>query len=195
MINTNTKKYLDLFIPSAFGVVFYTFFSGLVIILHQFSFIREYLEIPRDVDFLRMFTHWLDRVVTSSIGQSTTETLVVGLFWAFVGLGVYVFLRGVARFLNDLGEGLDKRNYLWPQGASRNQALMEAVQRIAFRIFAFVALAVVFMGPLMRLINGPAYPDFSTSLRLLVWFVSLWLMLHMCVVLMRMVALRPRLFS
>lgn len=184
--------------PSSIGVVLYTFFSALVVTLNQFSFIEEYLQVPNDFNFLRVITGWLDSLLTSLIGQSRTETLVVGLFWAFVGLGVYVFLQGVARFIMELGNGLDERSYYWPKGTDRNRPLVEAAQRTVFRSMAFLGLIFIVFVPIARLLDAPIGQVFfseSRPLQLAVWFVVLWLTLHLAVIMLRLVALKPRLFN
>lgn len=196
--NTKIKQYFALFVPSATGAVLYTFFSGLVVVLNQFGFVKDYLQIPRDFNFLRVITGWLDSALTALIGQSRTETLVVGLFWAFVGLGVYVFLQGMARFILELGDGIDARKYYWPKGTDRNRPLVEAAQRFAFRATAFIGLVFVVFVPLARLLDGPVWTVFlgpNVPFQLVVWFMVLWLTLHLCVVLMRLVALKPRLLD
>lgn len=189
---------MSLLTPSAIGVVLYSFLSALIIILHQFSFIERYLQVPQNVHFTRMFLDWLDREVNRLIGQSTTDAVVVGLFWAVVGLGVYIFLRGVARFIADLGQGLDERSYLWPQGVNRNKSLHEAVLKVVFRSGATIGLLLVVFGPLMRLFDGKVFVVLigrNQVLQFAVWFILLWLMLHICVVLMRLIVLRPRIFG
>lgn len=198
MNDTKTKKYHNLFMPSGMGLVFYTFFSGMIIFLNQLSFIQEYLQIPREINFIRIFTNFLDTVLVSTIGQSNTETFVVGLFWAFVGLGVYLFLLGVARFVMELSESMEERNYKWPAGTNRNQTLIEAAQRTVVRIMAFILFTFVLLGPLAHLVDAPAFVDFigpNRTVQVIFWFVFLWLMMHVSVVLLRLAALKPRLFD
>jgi hypothetical protein len=123
-----------------------------------------------------------------------TEVIVVGLFWAVVGLGVYIFLLGIARFISDLSAGMDERRYVWPKGVDRNQALRQAVQRIIFRILAFDGLIIVILGPLSRLLNGPVH-GYAAPGKYIIWFVLLWFTMHLAVVLIRLTALKPRLFG
>jgi hypothetical protein len=192
--NKKTEIYRALLLPSAIGAVFYTFASALIIFLHQFTFIEHYLQIPDNVNFLRMFLGWLDRTVTAIIGETRTEVIVVGLFWAVVGLGVYIFLLGIARFISDLSAGMDERRYVWPKGVDRNQALRQAIQRIIFRILAFDGLVIVILGPLSRLLNGPVH-GYTAPVKYIIWFVLLWFTMHLAVVLIRLTALKPRLFG
>jgi hypothetical protein len=190
--------YISLFMPSAIGLVLYTTIAGMVILLHQFDFIKQYLQIPREVDFLRMFTGWVDRVVISSFGESMTAMIVVGVFWAFVGLGVYIFLRGIAHFIAELSEGVEARSYLWPKGVSRNSAFVDASMKVAFRIFATIGLILMVLGPLVRLLDGAVFVDFigqNAVLQSVVWFICMWLTLHVCVVLARLIVLKPRLVN
>lgn len=197
MVNNTIKikKYSNLFIPSGVGIVLYTFFSGLIIILNQFDAIKRYLQLPEDFQFVGLVMAWLDRTLTSSIGQGRTEVIVVGLFWAIVGLGVYLILGGVARFLTELSQGLDERRYLWPQGTNRNARLKETAQRIILRVAAFVGLIVVIFGPLLKLVGGTFKVGSSSPLQYIIWFAAVWLVLHVCVILLRLMMLRPRLFS
>ncbi|MDB5182092.1 MAG: hypothetical protein JWP13_855 [Candidatus Saccharibacteria bacterium] len=189
-----TKRSFSLFMPSALGAVLYSFLSGLIILLHQFSAVKQYLQLPGDVDFIRMFTGWLDRTITGNVGESLTATLVVGLFWACVGMVVYAVLVGLARMLNELGEGFAQRGYLWPHGTTHNYRLKEAVERGVLRIAAFIGLVYILLGPLARLLQGSLLIG-PSALSLFIWFVCLWLSLHACVVLLRLIALRRRLFE
>lgn len=194
MNGTKIKNYFAVVFPSASGVVFYTLLTSLMMLLHQFGSIRHYLQIPSDVDFLRMFTGWLDRTITGRFGENVTATLVVGIFWALVGLGVYLLLKAMAKSLAEFSDGLDERRYLWPKGTSRNHALMEAVERTGLRLFAFLGLVFMIFGPLTGLLGGPS-GGAITPLQWLVWAVFFWLSLHVVVVLLRLITLKPRLFG
>jgi hypothetical protein len=147
---------------------------------------------------MQTFTVWLEKFLNSTIGQSTTETLVVGLFWAIVGLGVYVFLRGIARFLTELGEGYEERSFLWPRGVNRNRPLVEAAELTVSRIVAFFGLMIVVFGLLTRVLSGPVWVDFigpSTPIQILFWFPAGILTMHCCIVLLRLVVQRARLLG
>ena len=196
--NKKLQRVFSLFTASGVGIVFYIFFSGIIIFLHQIPAIEQYLQIPRGFNIFRIITGWLDSLLVSTFGQSNTETLVVGVFWAFVGLGVYLFLQGVGRLINDVGEGMDERNYLWPKGVDRNYALRETIQKVVFRVLAFIGLMLVVFGPLTRMLQGPLWVDFigpSLPLQLGVWFVIFCCTLHIAIILTRLLFLKPRLFD
>lgn len=180
------------------GIVLYTFLSVLIIVLSQFDFIEQYLQIPSSFQVMHLVFSGLDKVLTGVLGEGRTAAFVVGAFWAVVGLGVYVFLRGVAHFFMDLGEGYEARGYVWPKGANRNSELKLATERIIFQILAFLALLFVIFQPLANIVDGPVLVGFlgpNMILQFVVWFIASWLMLHVAVVLLRLLMLKPRLFG
>ena len=179
-------------------MVLSVFLMGLVIFLHQIPEIEQYLQIPSGFNVLRLLSTWVDKVLTTVIGESRTETLVVGLFWAIVGLGVYIFLRGISRFANDVSEGFDERQYLWPKGADRNTGVSEATHRVGFQVLAFIAFLVVTFGPLQRVLSGPVWKGFigpNPYLLLGIWLVAGLLVMHLWTVLLRLTLLRSRVFA
>lgn len=191
------KKYFSVFTPSAIGMVLYVSVMAFVIVLQQFDSIRQYLQLP-SFHFMEVFSLWLERFLTATIGESSTATLVVGLFWAVVGLGVYIFLRGIARFLTELGEGVEDRGNLWPRGVDRNRPLVEAAERIVSRIFAFFGLMILVLGPLPAVLSGPIWVDFigpSKLVQILFWLPAGILTMHACVVMLRFVVFRARLLG
>lgn len=189
---------LQLFTPSAIGVVLYTFLAVLFIVLNQFSFVEQYMQIPHNFQLTHVIFTNLDHILTRVLGESRTAVFVVAAFWAVVGLGVYVFLLGVIHFINDLGNGYEARGLVWPKGANRNHELAAAFQRIALQTFAFIALIYVVFQPMAAVINGPVFVDFigpSLIMQFIGWFIASWLTMHVFVVLLRLVVLKPRLFS
>ncbi|HSH17981.1 MAG TPA: hypothetical protein VK978_01220 [Candidatus Saccharimonadales bacterium] len=191
------KKYFSIFTPSAIGMVLYVSIMLFIIVLHQFESIRQYLQLP-SVHLLQTLMLWLEKFLNATIGESSTQTLIVGLFWAVVGLGVYIFLRGVARFLTELSEGYEERNYLWPRGVDRNRPLVEAAERTISRVVAFIGLLIIVFGPLAAVFSGPIWADFigpNTLVQVLFWLPAGMLTLHLCVVLLRLSAMRQRLFD
>lgn len=193
MQNKNIERYLVLLLPSAISTVFCTFAAGLVVVLNQFSFIQGYLQLPSDVNLGRLPLNWLDHTVTGLIGRSATQVLVVGLFWALVGLVVYMCLWGFMRFVSDLSEDLSTRRYIWPGAAGRSRAIHGAIMRALFRVFALALLITLLLVLLPGELKRP-----GSTLGLLgygLWFLGLWLTLHGVVVLLRLITLKSRLFG
>ena len=195
---SNPGAYLSLFIPSSQGTVLYVFLSGLTIVLNQFDLIQKYLQLPHDLQIVRTLASWADRALTNTIGVSSTETLVVGLFWAGVGLAVYFCLCGLSRLMIEFDDDLDVRGYVWPKGVNRDRPLREFAEKTAFRLIAIVGLLITVFGPLAAVLRGPLFVDFLGSNELLqyaVWFIAGFITWHVVVVLLRLIALRARLFG
>jgi hypothetical protein len=195
---TKLQRYFILFTPSSLGLVFYVFLAGLGIVLNQFDMIKKYLELPHSLQVTHSVTGWVDQILTTTIGESGTGTFVVGLFWAVVGLVVYMFLRALARLAVELDDNLNARGFVWPKGANRYRPIKIFIEQAAFRLVASIALLIFVLGPLAAVLRGPVYVDFlgpSEPLQYVVWFVAGLLSWHIVVVLLRLITLRPRLLG
>ncbi|HEX8227293.1 MAG TPA: hypothetical protein VF572_05490 [Candidatus Saccharimonadales bacterium] len=192
------RNYLSLFLPSSLSAVFGIFLTALAMILNQIDSIKEYLQIPSNLELFRVLAGWADTLLKSTIGESKTDVLVVGFFWALVGIIVYMFLRALARFIIELDDDIAVRKYVWPKGADRSRPLRNWAQRAAFRLVATIVLALVLAGPLAAVIRGPVFVDFvgpSVILQNVIWFFAGLLVWHIVTILIRLMALRARLFG
>lgn len=192
------RKYFVVFLPSSLSMVFCVFLSGAAIVLNQFESIKGFLELPRSFQLTRILASWADSLLTSTIGESRTETLVVGLFWAVVGLIVYMFLRSLARFAMELDDDLGARRLVWPRGTDRYLPLRQLAEQAVLRGVAVLLFLLVALGPLAAVVRGPILTGFlgpNKPLQYAVWFFAGILMWHILTVLMRLAALRARLFG
>ncbi len=192
------KQYFAILLPSSLGIVFYVTLSLLGIALNQFESIKKYLQLPHDLEVTKLLAGTANHVLTSSIGESRTETLVVGGFWAIVGLIVYLFLRGLSRLFVEFDDDLGVRGYVWPRGTNRYAPLKAFAEQAAFRLVAFILLFVVVIGPLAAVLRGPVFGGFVGSnmvLRYIVWFIVSVLVWHLVAVLLRLIVLKARLFG
>lgn len=194
---TKTNNYVRLLTPSIVGAISYTYLTAIVLVVRHFSVIEQAFGLPKNTNFSTMILSAIDHGMTRLLGQGKTDVLVVALFWGFVGLAVYILLQGAARFVNELGEGMEARNYLWPDAGERNQMVLAAVRRTVFRLVAFAGLVLVLIYPLARLLSGPLHGKAVDGgvIGLTVWFVLLWLSMHVSVIFLRLMMLRPRLFN
>lgn len=200
MANTRPKLlgYLKVFAPSGIGLVFYVTAAVMIIVANQFSFINKFLQLPTNLHVGRDLAQVMDRALTSTIGESRTTTLIVGLFWAGVGVVVYILLRSLARVATELDEDLGETRYVWPKGADRSKPIRELVSRLVLQGIALAGLFAVVLGPLAEALYRPVLVNLlslGTAAKFIVWFLVLVLLLHSAVILMRLVALRPRLFG
>ena len=196
--DTKTNMLRIIIVPGIFESVLAVLLMGMTIFLHQIPAIEQDLQLPAGFSVGRLLGSWLDKLLTAHLGESWTETLVVGLFWAVVGLGVYLLLQGIASFATEVSKGFEERGFLWPKGTDPNHGVSEAVRRAGFQISSFSALLVVTFGPLQRLWEGPVFEKAlgtHTILQFVVWFLVGLVAIHLWVVLLRLTLLRSRLFS
>ncbi len=187
-----------MFLPSGIGLVLYASLAMLIMVLYQFGSIQQYLGLPRDIAFAQYVKNWLDETLYNTIRSGPTEAVVVGLFWAGVGLAVYVFLQGVSKSAFELEESINERHYVWPRGSDRNSPLLQVLERSVFQTVAGVLALFWFLQPLARVLDGPVFMASigpNVLLQYVIWFLAIVLALHVLVVLLRMVALRRRLFA
>lgn len=198
MLKSKIRKYASLFTPSLSGLVIYVFLATVSIILNQFKEVKQYLQLPYELDLLRMIAGWADQLLNNTIGESRTQVLVVGLFWALVGFGVYIFLRGLARIFIDLDDSLEVRHFVWPRGGNREEPLHTLEQQVAFRAAACIIFLIFIFVPLAAVLRGPILTDFlgpNLALQYTVWFAASVLAWHVAVVLLRLIVQRARLFD
>jgi len=195
---TKLQNFLGLFLPSPISGVFSVFLAAATLALNQVDWVKHYLRLPSNADVQRTVTRGADHVLTSVLGQSRTDVLVVGAFWALVGLGVYIFLRGLAQYIAELDDDISVRRFVWPKGADRGRPLRAMFERTAFRAAALAGLILVLVGPLAKTLKGPVFIDFlgpNKIVQYIVWFIASLLLWHAAVVLLRLVALRVRIIG
>lgn len=184
--------------PTQLSAVICVTLAAATLVLNQVAFIKEYLQLPDGLQVFQTVTAGVDAALTSTIGESNTSVLVVGAFWAIVGLGVYLFLRGVAQYITELDDDIEVRRYVWPKGADRSKPLRVTAERTIFRALALVGLIMVVFGPLADTLKGPVFYDLVGPSDLVVdgvWFVASLLLWHLVVVLLRLLTLKVRLID
>lgn len=195
---SKTQKYLNVFVPSGLEMVFIVSVALMLPVLHYFEVIQQYIGLSGSLNIGSILKGWLDTLLNSTLGQGFTETFVVGLFWAMVGLGVYIFLRGVMKLLFDISESMGERGYVWPRGADRHRPMVVAIERTSFQVVVALILFFWVVQPVVRLLEGPVFVDAigqSMILQYIIWVVLTVLSLHFAVVLLRLVLLRERVFD
>jgi|GEM_PF-1690454 len=192
------KNFFGLFLPSPISGVLSVCLAIFTIVLNQFVWIKHYLRLPSDSAIQRSIASTADHALTTVLGQSRTDVLVVGAFWALVGLGVYVLLRGLARYIAELDDDISLRRFVWPKGADRGRPLRMMIERTAFRAAALAGLILVLVGPVAKTLKGPVFVEFlgpNKILQYIVWFIVSLLLWHTVAVLLRLVALRVRIIA
>jgi hypothetical protein len=190
---------LAIFLPTWFGAAVSASLMVVTIIIHQFASIRSTVGIPGGINLQKMASSGLDGIVTLIFGQSHINTAVVALFWAMVGVFVYILVLGITGGLRELSSGIEERTYLWPQGANPHSPLKGFLERFGFHALGLIIVALYIFLPLAIVLRGPVLPASSLANSQLamytVWFVLGTITLHGLTVVLRFLFLRNRLLS
>jgi len=171
---------------------------AVTIIIHQFASIRQSLGIPGGIDIQHLISSWLNSFVTHVFGESHTNTAVVALFWAIVGVFVYVLVLGIMGALRELGSDIEERTYLWPEEANPHSPLVGFFERAGVHFAAFVILVLYIFYPLAIVLRSPAFINGAAQvsfLTYLLWFLIGTVVWHGLVVVLRFMLLRIRIFG
>jgi hypothetical protein len=138
-------------------------------------------------------------LLTRGLHGYANDVLLVG-FWVVVGIIIYSLLHGLGSIFLDLEESLEERNYLWPAYADRNKELRAFITKLGFRLAILILLILyvfVVMRRSMHHLNHVLDQDVSTEhlfVHYLIFMIGAWLLAQGFVILIRLLALRPRLF-
>lgn len=131
-------------------------------------------------------------------GDSPINKILLFAFWAAVGLAVYFLAVGIVRAIGEVHELEEESGYLH----SDRRAIMHTfVTRLLIRLGALVLLLVVIWLYLQRVLpyvlstTKLAGVTARSILSYVVGFLLLIVMAHIITMLLRALALRPRLFS
>lgn len=131
-------------------------------------------------------------------GDSTINAVLLFLFWACVGLAVYFLAMGVVRAASELGQLEREVNYVH---SDRRAVMRTFVGRMLIRLlslamlFAVASLYVKIALPYALSVARSAKPTIASGLEVVLGGIFLILILHVVAVVLRAIALRPRLFS
>lgn len=202
----SSKKWsrsLDILLPSTGGLVLYVFLSLLTLLIHYVSSIQHFLDLSGSFAIKSSLLNFLNNILVSIFGTKISNSLVLGLFWAFVGIVVYIFVQGIAVIFQDLGRDLEERKYILPSGADRNKPLKQDIEHAVFRtavsaIFLFY-LIYIFGYFLRGKFYGSAPKQYWASLgsgvHIILLFLGECLALHGIIIFLRLLRLRRRIFE
>lgn len=151
-------------------------------------------------DTLRTISNSDNHLLKGSTGDGSSPINVVLLFvfWAFVGLAVYFLVIGLGQALKEAREIEQEMNYVH---GNRKAALRNFVQKLVTRVVGLTLIFVTVSIYLKTLLPYALSTARTTDLDLhgifniFVTGLVLVLVTHILVVLLRLVALRPRLFT
>lgn len=131
-------------------------------------------------------------------GDSPFNVVLLFLFWSCIGLAVYFVIIGIVHALGEARELGEEMNYVHTnRRAILTTFLVRTLVRGVGLVLLFVSVAVLFKVAIPYVIASIMAVTLSAGdiLLVLLGVCILLLVLHMITVVMRAIALRPRLFS
>ena len=197
------KTFIEMFEPSAVGMTLYCIVAVLGIIFHNILAYGSYNSLVEAVKSWSSAFQTLNDNLIKIINSSRTDFLVIYLFWGFIGLIVYVFLKIFISNFSELVEDLSIRNYVWPTGTDKNKPLLIFLEKFVYRIvlISLVLVYVIHIGGYFLSTkfsisivyrSGESYHDFIRPVAL---FALEILALHVLVIALRFLFLKKRLLS
>jgi hypothetical protein len=194
---------IQLIQPSIGGGLTGLVFAAVVVIIGRLPSLDENLNklyIPQAIDNIRHdIGHIIVGLLTHSLHGYANNFFLV-LFWVIVGIIMYSLLRGLASIFLDLETSLEERDYLWPAYSDPNKDLRVFIGKASFRLAVFILVLVYCLTVVPRVLHGlnnlldRGGDGPRTSLHVLFFLAIAWLLAQGFVVLLRLLALRPRLF-
>jgi hypothetical protein len=200
---TTLKAYTHILLPTGLGGVVYVLLSGLAMVRFHFTAIQKYLYVPSNLNVEGWLLGQVEHGFDVLFGADKTNTIVLALFWAVVGFFVYLFLRSLGTLFHEMGEDLEERRYIRPQGTDPNQRLRQFFERLLFQFIALILAFSYFSHIIVPLVHGHHFVSgdiwgwlgTSSIVHYVVWFFVLCLAWHGFVILLRLTTLRLRLFG
>lgn len=171
---------------------------GVTIVIHQFASIRQALGIPGGIDLQHMVSGGLSTSVNHLFGTSHTNTAVVALFWAVVGVFVYILVLGITGALREFGSDVEEQSYLWPKEANPHSQLVGFLERTGVHLLALAILLLYVFLPLAIVLRGPVLGGSLAGSMLwlyVVWFALGTVVWHGLTVVLRLLFLKNRLLG
>lgn len=202
--NTKFKSIILWLLPSGTGFVIYLSLCGLTLATSNATFFRNLFYIPQNFQLQSAVLDSIGNLVEHLVGDQIARSAVVAIFWAVVGLFVYVLIWMLMNYSDDLGSDLAATKYMHPRNFNTKSALHEFISRSLFKIVVFFILVFyinftigVFtphIGHLYR-VAIQQWPQFMSIVNAFVGICIQFFMIHFMVVLARLLTLRRRIFG
>ncbi|HUC87997.1 MAG TPA: hypothetical protein VMR95_02515 [Candidatus Binatia bacterium] len=197
--NSKTKVFVRLLSPSATGLVLYAIVAFLITVVQVIYLSSKLNNLQQGVrSTFHLFGSWFINLV----GSNRVNSLAIYIFWLAAGVVVWFILKAAASNVNELIDDLNLRKYIWPKQAEHNRPLIGFIEHSLFRL----AILIVLLFYIQRVV-GNLFGLFTNGSPHISWinnhiaveaafiFLSWVVVLHGFVILLRLIALKTRLFS
>lgn len=191
-------------LPSGSELIIASFFTLMTLLVSNSTFFRDLIFLPTDLQIKTVVLDSLSNLIESVFGDQIARSGVVAIFWALVGLFVYILIWLGMNFSNELGNDLAITKYVHPRNIDTHSPLRDLASKVVFQIMAifvlifYINLIVSFILPYIGGMFRMAIEHWPTSLALknIAYGVLIEIpTLHLFVILVRALTLRKRVFS
>lgn len=128
------------FLPTAVEVALYIGFILTTIALTNTSFIQDYFLVPDDFSLRTAVLGSFENMLTELVGARAAATLVTAIFWALVGVLIYLLLWLMGNFSTELTNDLAVTKYIHPRGSDTYSPLKALMFRIIYHSLLIILL-------------------------------------------------------
>lgn len=195
------KQAIFWLLPTSLEVVAYVGLGLLTALVANIKLFQNSFLLPENFQVKKAIFDNIDNLL-NLLTFHRTEVVVTAVFWAFVGLVVFLLLTIVLTFSSEFTNELGTRRYIYPKGANRNLVFRVYLQRTLLRLVTLCLLlffTYVVFGALMPWVlthyimpGGVSYNYITTVLGVLLLEI---LMLHFFTILSRIIFLKKRVFG
>ncbi len=189
--------------PSAIELVVISTLSVLTLALSNVVFFQDLVFLPKDFSLKAATLDSLNNFIVKLVGDSIARSVVVAVFWASIGLLVYIMIWLLLNFSNELGNDLAVTRYMHPRNVDTNSPWRSYLSRVSFQITALVVFIFylnVSFGALIPYCGGlfksalMQWPSLVALKYAVIGLASELVVLHVMILLIRTLMLRKRVF-
>jgi hypothetical protein len=183
-------------------MVSYVTLSLAIFAMHSIDSVQEHLQLQVHVDVGRGVLQGINNGLVDVLG-TRSDTLILGMLWASVGLMVYIMTKSLVSMIGELHQDIEARHYVWARGTNRNEPLEGFVERFVMRLAAFIVLwfyiiYVVSYATAWQMSRAMGWQQGLADngvLRFTFLLITSCLIWHGLTVILRFLMLRPRLLG
>ncbi len=198
---SDIKQAIFWLLPTASEIVAYIGLGLLTVLVANIRAFRSSFLLPENFQVKKAIFDNIDNLL-NLLTFHKTDVVVTAVFWAFIGLVVFLLFTVVLTFSSEFTNELGTRRYIYPKGANRNFIFRAYLQSMLLRLVALCLLlfyTFVVFGALMPWVlshyvmqGGFNYSYIITVLGILLLEI---LMLHFFAILGRIIFLKKRIFG
>ncbi len=191
-------------LPSGGETIFYIAFCGITLVSSNATFLRSFIYLPNGFQLQSAVLNSANSIVENFVGDRIAQSAVVAIFWAVVGLGVYVLIWLGLNFSSELGNDLAVTKFVHPNNVDTRSPLRDLISRSIFQFFTLcilifyinliVSVLLPYIGGLLR-IAVQEWPKISGIKSGIIGIVSEFIILHFFTIILRIFTLRKRVFG